>query len=272
MRAEARLLRQVGPTGLRALFAPRVGGRVFGVGAAKTGTHSLAEMFAGRVASAHERDAESLIELLLDAAESGDRSRLRRYLRLRDRARRLTIDASQVNIYLLDELEALFPGSRYVLTVRPPAAWLRSIIDDSLRRSVSPTWIRFRRYRFGDGAFAPEEEALRARDLFTLEGYLSYWRRSVDVVTERLPTDRLLIVETKDLAPRREEIGAFCGLPGGHAEAAAAHAFANPTRSGVLGEIDRAFLLGALERICGPLNERHFPNRPLGEQLDAVLR
>ena len=209
--------------------------RIFGVGAAKTGTHTLGEMFAHRQPTAHEMDAERLIELWLDSRETGEDGRLRRFLRRRDLKRGLKIDASQVNIYLLEHLKVLFPDSRYVLTVREPRAWLRSIIDDSLRRTVSPVWMRFREVRFGQPRFAPQDAPLQERGLFPLRGYLDYWRHSIEAVVHDVAPDRLLVVRTEDLDRRRHEIADFCGLAS--AEAQSLHSFANPARYGVLEEI-----------------------------------
>ena len=119
------------------LLPSRSGVRVYGVGAAKTGTHSFGEMFANRVRSGHEMDSEKLIVMHLDATRGGDRRELKEFLRKRDSKRSLKIDASQVNIYLMNELLEIWPDSRFVLTIRPPMSWLRSIIDDSLRRETN---------------------------------------------------------------------------------------------------------------------------------------
>ena len=224
---------------------PREGPRIFGVGAAKTGTHSLGEMFAHRVPSAHEADCEALIELVLRRERDGSEP-VTRALRRRDRERGLKIDASQVNIYLLDELAALFPDSRYVLTVRDPRDWLRSMIDDSLRRTPSETWMRFRDHRFGAKADAPREAPLARRGLHSLAGYLGYWRHSIEVVLARVPHERLLIVATPDLLSRAPEIAEFCGMSGVEAAPAKAHAFSNPERFGVLEEIEAGHLDDAI--------------------------
>ena len=253
---------------LRDRLRPR-GIRVYGVGAAKTGTHSLGTMFASRAASAHEADAERLIERLLAAEDRGDRAALRRYLRIRDARRRLRVDASQVNVYLLDDLLALYPDSRFVLTIRPPMAWLRSIVDDSLRRDVSKTWIRFRDYRFGrPGPFPAEEAVLEERGLFQLAGYLSYWSDAIARVTDRVPAGQLMVVRVDELAARSEEIAAFCGIPAG--PLGRTHAFANPRRFGLLSRIPAEHLMKVAEAQCGAAFRRHFPERDLGRDVHQI--
>ena len=65
----------------------RTGLRVFGVGAAKTGTHTLAQMFEDHVRTGHEADADALIRRFLHKAETGDAAPLHKLLRWRERLR-----------------------------------------------------------------------------------------------------------------------------------------------------------------------------------------
>ena len=238
--------------------------RVFGVGAAKTGTHTFGAMFADTVPSLHEADAENLIRLHLDRVATGDPTALHNYLKVRDRRRMLTVDASQLNIYLLNDLEALFQGNRYVLTVRHPVRWLRSMIDDSLRRDVSETWMRFRRHRFGDPTGHPvQQRALAERGLFTLQGYLSYWRDAIERVHASCPTDRLLVVTTGTLSYNAAKIARFAGIASLAAPPPTGRTFANPTRSGVLEQVPERYLVEVVSEACGEWVERLFPDESI---------
>lgn len=248
----------------------RSGFRIFGVGAAKTGTHSIASIFEHHVSARHEADAEDLIRLHLDRVSTSDDSEVRRFLIERDQRRRLKIDASQVNIYLIEDIEALFPNSRFILTVRPPLEWLRSMLDDSLRRAASPTWLAFRDYRFGSkDHLPPEEEPLRARGLYSLAGYLSYWRNAIER-TRCIPDERLIVLETSELASRSLDVAQFCGIEGFIPKPGKAHAFANPTRFGVLNELDFDYLVATAERICGDMSRDLFPNRSIAQSAAAI--
>jgi len=238
--------------------------RVFGVGAANTGTHTVGAMFADTVPSLHEADAENLIRLHLDRVATGDATALHRYLKARDRRRMLTVDASQLNIYLLNDLEALFQGNRYVLTVRHPVRWLRSMIDDSLRRDVSETWIRFRRYRFGEPTGHPSQQrALAERGLFTLQGYLSYWRDAIERVHASCPADRLLVVTTRTLSSHAAEIARFASIGPLAAPPTIRRTFSNPTRFGVLERVPAPYLIDIVSEACGEWVERFFPDEPV---------
>ncbi|MGB7406785.1 MAG: sulfotransferase [Pacificimonas sp.] len=239
----------------RRLFRARRGAPIFGIGAAKTGTHSLAAMFSDRVATMHEADAEARIEQILardtGANPKAARSEILDLLRRGDRRRRLKIDASQVNIYLLDELEELFPDARYVMTVRPARTWLRSIIDDSLRRDVSPMWHRFRDYRFArPEGFAPEDGPLQARGLYPLAGYLDYWCQAIERPLAAIPRGRLLIVQVSDLAAEAGNIARFCGIDDRAVSEQRAHSFSNPERFDVLSEFDQPELDARIDAQC----------------------
>jgi hypothetical protein len=242
--------------------------RVFGIGAAKTGTHTLAEMFAPIVRAAHERDAQALIRMVLFRERFGSAPFLRPYLLFRDRRRKLRVDVSQVNIYLIKELLSLFPDSRWVMTVRPPLAWLRSILDDSLRRDVSPTWMAFRRYRFGRAPASREDEALLAKDLFPLAGYLDYWAEAVRLPRSRIPADQLFTVETTRLSAEAARIAAFCGIEG--TPATSIRAFSNPRRFGVIDEIGRPHVVALAEARVGDLARELFPGWSAEEEAELL--
>ncbi len=243
----------------RLLGPHRKGPRVFGVGAAKTGTHSIGQMFDDRVASAHEVDVETLIYLHLHREKTGKSETLWRFLKRRDAVRNLKIDASHINLYLIDDFEALFPGSLYVMTIRHPFDWLRSFIDDSLRRDASDAFMRFRDYRFArGGVHPPEETLLKDRGLFTVAGYLDYWCAAMRAV-ERIPKDRRLVVRTDDISTRSADIAEFCGVAGGAAPSDRSKAYVNPERSGVLHQLPRAYVDAMIAEKCGELVQNYFP-------------
>jgi hypothetical protein len=231
------------------------------MGAAKTGTHSLADIFGDAVPAAHEPEARRAISHILLKRATLNGRMLRNYLAERDGRLGLTIDASQLNIFMARDLVALFPDSRFVMTVRHPADWLRSMIDDSLRRDIDPFWQAFRLLRFGwPKGHPPEEAALARRGLHRLAGYLGYWRFAIEEIERTVPPDRLLVVDLRELSARQAEIARFCGLDVGAARAEPVVRFANPARFGVLEEIAPDYLARIIERECGALLSRYFPD------------
>ncbi|QTD56462.1 sulfotransferase [Parasphingorhabdus cellanae] len=248
----------------------RNGARIFGTGAAKTGTHSIGEMFSDAVFAFHEQDAEKLIRLHLERETTGNAKPLHRYLRVRDRLRNLKIDSSQINIYLINDLEQLFPESLYILTIRRPLDWLRSMIDDSLRRDTTETWLRFRDYRFGPKASLPHETPLETRDLYSVGGYLKYWTDSIENVISRVTPERLLIIKTHEISGQIEQIAHFCGIPAESVTPEKTRSFVNPERFGVLAELDPEYLIDTVEAACGDLTAELFPDYSIRDAVAAL--
>src|SRR4051794_31876170 len=95
----------------RSLFAPAgVPGRprrfhAYCVGMAKSGTHSIAGLFAKNYRTAHEPEDGLLVDALLAASRKAvDAAGLARLLRARDRRLRLEMDSSALNYFFLDLL------------------------------------------------------------------------------------------------------------------------------------------------------------------------
>ncbi|MGB3472834.1 MAG: sulfotransferase [Erythrobacter sp.] len=251
----------------------RRGCPVYGVGAAKTGTHSLAAMFEPYVASEHEPDQIELIELLLDREQTGVSRQLYRFLRERGKRHPLKVNASQINIYLLGEILELHPDAKFVLTTRHPLDWVRSIIDDSLRRDIGNSWRRFRDFRFGMPAkLGGPDDSLARAGLYTLEGYFSYWSQAMRIPLGAIQNERLLIVRTEQLFDTSEQIADFCEISGFVPDEKKSHAFANPFRSGLLGELGKGHVLSTMERVCGGYLRKHFSDIDAVERFDALTQ
>ena len=249
----------------------RTGLRVFGVGAAKTGTHTLAQMFEDHVRTGHEADADALIRRFLHKAETGDAAPLHKFLRWRDRLRGLKIDSSSVNAYLIDDLLTLYPDSRFLLTIRPPGPWLRSMLDHSVLRDPTDAWKRFRTYRFGTGDdFPPEEAELQKPGLFPVSRYLDAWTFSVSEALDKIPEDQLLILQTSEIGPRAREFAEFCGL-GPEIAPKTTHAYANRFRSGLLDTLPRDYLAEKLEHHAGEVARRALSGWSADGDLEKVL-
>lgn len=236
--------------------------RLYCVGAAKTGTHSIDTMFDDNVKSQHEADDDEVIDKILQIT-SGDISNvdLREYILQRDKRICLDVDSSQLNFFFLDQLLDEFPDARFLLTIRDCYSWLNSFIDDSLRRQPSGNWIKLREYRFRSDYFTHpvEERALQERGLYTLDGYLSYWAIHNHKVLATIPDDRLLIVRTNDISKRAHDIADFAGLPRDTVRTQHTHAFKNPEKFHVLNEILRDYLEAKVREHCAPLMNKFFP-------------
>jgi hypothetical protein len=236
--------------------------RLYCVGAAKTGTHSIDTMFDESVKSQHEADDEAVIGKILQiAAGKVSAEDLTSFIRQRDKRICLDVDSSQLNFFLMDQLLEEFPQALFLLTIRDCYSWLNSFIDDSLRRQPSSNWIKLRDYRFRSDSYAhpPEEQALKDKGLYTLDGYLSYWAIHNHRVLTKVPEDRLMIVRTDEITDKAYEIADFAGLSRDCVLPQRSHAFKNPERFRVLNEIPREYLESKVSEHCGPMMARFFP-------------
>lgn len=236
--------------------------RLYCVGAAKTGTHSIHTMFDDTIKSQHEADDDEMISKVLQiSAGQISEANLLSFIRQRDKNICLDVDSSQLNFFLLDQLLEEFSDALFLLTIRDCYSWLNSFIDDSLRRQPSDNWIKLREYRFRADSFVhpPQELALKERGLYTLDGYLSYWAIHNHEVLSKVPEDRLMIVRTNEITKKAYEIADFAGLNRDCVLTQHSHSFKNPERFHVLREIPQDYLEAKVREYCGPLMARFFP-------------
>lgn len=234
------------------------------VGAAKTGTHTIASMFHSDIRAFHEAGAKKIIELIITCATNEEkRHSILQAIRERDRLICAEIDSSQLNYYLLDILLNEYPEAKFLLTIRDCYTWLNSFINHTLRYPCSSLlWKRFRDYRFrSDQLDHPDEEVpLKERGLYTLEGYLSYWSKHNNDVLNIIPANRLMIVRTDQISLRSGEIAAFSGLPPDVIKHDRLHAFKNDIDFRVLHQLPAPYVDQMIEKYCGHLMNKLFPD------------
>lgn len=233
------------------------------IGAAKSGTQSIADCFTERLRSVHEPEANETIDAILAVAEGAmSRAALGDYVRERDRRLALEVDSSQLNYFLLDDLVSVFPEARFVLTIRDPYSWLDSLINHQLNRTVTARWKRLRelRFRARELKHPAEESPLRQRGLYTLDGYLSYWRVHNHKVLSSVPPQKLLVVRTNEITQRLGEIARFAGIDADSVDASRSHSNKGETKHGVLAELDPHYLAAKVDRCCGRLVQEYFPD------------
>ena len=239
--------------------------RLYCVGIAKSGTHSVAEMFTRRVRARHEPEALELIEKILDRHHGRlAEPEWTEWLRARDRRLALEVDSSHLNLDILDFLLAEFPDARFLLTIRDCYSWLNSMFNQTLqfRGRLDPRWREIRALRAGPGAwtYAPEERVLEEHELPNLDSHLSRWSSRNGEALARIPGPRLLVVRTDQIAARAFEIADFAGLPRRLVRPRRAHAFRAPVDLDLIRRLDRVFLESKVQRHCRPLMARFFPD------------
>lgn len=235
--------------------------RLYGIGMGKTGTSALASLFSS-LPAAHEPEAGAVIDAVL-GYESGrsDWRAFRAWVGARDGRLALTVDVSNLNIFLVDLLVDLAPAARYVLTIRDPYRWLDSITNHYLARPPNARWRAFAIHRFGaDGASHPAAERVLAEaGLFPLAGYLGYWQAHLAKAFAAVPTERLLVVRTERIAADADRIAAFAGFDPHAIAPAAVREYRNPAKRPIVERIPRGHLEEQVHRYCEPFLGHLFP-------------
>jgi len=223
--------------------------RAFGVGCAKTGTHSLAAMYARALATAHEPVAGKLIGLILDRdagkiSQAEFETDVARFFGAFD----LDLNVSHVYGTIIDLLLRFYPEARFILTTRDCRSWLRScvnfhVVTGSLK-NTTPEWLAFRDFTFGPERFAhrPEDAPLREAGLYSLDSYLSYWALHNARVIATVPREQLLIVPMASLPRQAERIAAFLGASPRSADLTRSHVHVSPQVATPLAALDRDYV------------------------------
>lgn len=237
--------------------------RLYCIGTAKSGTHSIDSMFDNTIRTQHEAESTLTINKIIEILEGKlNDKEISSFITRRDRRLCLDVDSSQLNFFLKNYLLNEFSDARFLLTIRDCYSWLDSFINDSLRRSVGNEWIRLRELRFRTETFShPKEEAfLKERGLYTLDGYLSYWAYHNNKVITEVPENKLLIVKTNEITKRAYDIAKFAGISPESVRTDKSHAFKNESKFNVLKDIDESYLESKVDQHCSTLMKQFFPD------------
>ena len=250
--------------GIGGLFAPdRTVNRRFRaycVGTAKSGTHSLAAIFARSYVAEHEAKHRPMIQAALDRMSGAmTDAQAEEFIRQRDAELALEMDSSQLNGPFVDVIARLFPEAKFILSMRDCYSFLDSITDHSLAREVSTRWIEFRKHRFGGLAHEPEEQVLAEQGLFPLEGYCRYWAEHNEFILQHVPAERLLVVRTNEIRQSIPKIAEFLGIAENSLDKAQSHSYPAANRFGIISQLDRDFVEQKVQQHCGDLMRRFYP-------------
>ena len=217
----------------------------FSVGAAKTGTTSIADMLLPKYRAQHEpepaRTVDLVIKHLSDEITDAD---VRDRLRKRDRRLRLELESSHPMGYLTPLLVDVFPDARFIITIREPRAWLASrlkfhfIVDSS----EIPAWRPYRKYFWGENhdSFNKEEEVLQEYGLAPLSVYLKQYEEHYQNVMKAVPSERRLIIPTKHLDRALSQIACFLSLSPNEIEPS--HRKKSPTKIDIINNINEEYV------------------------------
>lgn len=245
---------------VRRLAQPRAF-QLYGVGAPKTGTKSVAAIFAGAYRSAHEAQYADFLDRLDDRFAGrlpDDDARV--WLRKRDSHLWLECEAAHPLAWFAGPLAEEFPHARFLLTVRDCHSWLNSVLDQHL--NVPRPRTNLRDLYFG-GHGDPKQPVLEELEEYPLKAYLSYWARHNSAVLDAVPSHRLLVVPTQRISRSVDRIVEFAGADAAKVERARHHVHKAPTKHDVLSRIPRAAFLAAVEEQCRTVIDRLSGRREL---------
>jgi hypothetical protein len=231
------------------------------IGAAKTGTHSIASLFASRYRTAHEPQLLALIEAGKYFGDPvPDNAATRRYLRDRDARLGLEMEATHVLGFFVAPLASEFPDARFIVTVREPHHWLESVLNDQLRMMRAKggeRWMPVYEYCFGRyaGKAVAAEGALQGLGLYSLDGYLRYWSQHYMHVLNCVPAERRLLLCTHKLAEELSRIAGFLGFPAEDLDPVNAHAYAAPGKESLLSQVNPGYIRDLIEAHCGQMQK-----------------
>ena len=119
--------------------------QVYAVGSAKTGTHSLAAMFAPCFRARHEAEVNSEIDLFSRKAYGHCRpGEVQQWFAERSHRLWLECDVSHLHGYFAKEIAEAIPEAKFILTLRDPYSWLDSAFNQTLKQPANSHWQNLR--------------------------------------------------------------------------------------------------------------------------------
>jgi hypothetical protein len=233
------------------------------VGAARTGTQSISELFRDHYRAGHEVDSELTLEHCFDYLEGKISERaFRDFIKARDDALFLEMDSSTHNFYLVPALVEMFPDAKFLIPIREPRAWLNSYVDYGLNNrqragtsKVSPQRQRMARFRYGElyESYSEGEDVLKEFRMPSIEALLLYFQTHYQTLLRIIPEERRVIYDTATLGQSLPRISEFLRIPVSTLNSRRAHSHKSSGSHDVLTKLPASWLEARIEARCGDL-------------------
>jgi hypothetical protein len=228
------------------------------IGTPKSGTTSIARMCLPNLRAGHESERRRLVHAMhahSRGAISDDR--YVRFLRNRDRELWLEVESNCFLGYRPDLVMHALPEARFIVPIREPLSWLRSMIHNHLDFRPRPgsdmeAWHAVFFPSRGD-PHHPAEEALLGEQLYPIHAYLQYWATHNDQVLGTVCARPHLILETGEISAHLDDIASFLSVATHDLNPSGAHSNRTATKSDVLAGVDPEFLSATIARVCSPV-------------------
>jgi len=188
------------------------------------------------------------------------RSQFVEFVRQRDAAGDLEVDAAGYNYLYADVLLDLDSHARFILTIRDCFSWLNSCIgllrDDFYRNEKSEFIGSF----INNANHVPDGTVTwtsRPRGKVCLKQLMKMWTAANTSLLHRIPTERLLVLRTDDLSHSIPAIAEFVGVPESDLDADHANKGGGVN---LLGSFDGERLERLVSSHCGDLMAAMFPD------------
>lgn len=232
--------------------------KVYCVGAAKTGSTSLAAMFRPHYRAAHEPETSRTNQLVIDWLENSlSYEDVKQRLLERDRRLYLDVESAHPLGYVSSILAETFPRAKFIITIREPHAWLRSRLHFHYKFNP-PAWEAYRNYFWWQRhqGYAPEEAILEQYGLCSLETYLQQYADHYERVLQ-LPKDRCLVIRTGDINDAPLLLAHFLKIRPDQLRMR--HRNRHDDKIDPLREIDPEFVQEKVWHHCGRIIAQYFP-------------
>jgi hypothetical protein len=245
--------------------------RAYNVGIAKTGSTSIAGIFA-RYRTQHEFMLRETTKAISDYRTGViSKKEFIRFLRARDQKGNLEMDSASFNFHYLDLLSAEFKEAKFIATIRDCYSWLDSVLNNLLLiRDINDWIIDFGSITSGVDLsremFASPQNLIRALP-DRLDGILNYWAQSLEFTMENLPKKNALVIKTEAISASLGRIAIFLGIPENTLIREKRHLCQAPEKYNILHAMDFNLLDEKFEAHCGSLMRKHFPEQTLAAYL-----
>ncbi len=258
-----RIVRPYQYSPVRRLLEPRRF-QAYCLGTNKSGTHSIASMFAKYYKSAHETSHGTLINRFLDWKDGKlEEEAFQKSLLNHEKYAWLEMDSSHVHIEYVDLLVNLFPEAKFILTIRDCYSWLDSYLNHSLNYPLYESWAKLHNWRYGhaESSYSSTEKILYEAGFHPLENYFAAWTIHNQRALSFIPPERLLILRTFEITKSVDRISDFLRIPATTLDTKMTHSFQAPKKHHLLAQIDSDYIREKAEEYCGELMAKFFGDR-----------
>ena len=231
-------------------------------GLSKTGTHSMAGLFANYRAE-HHPDAHTRLKLAMAHLQGQVAAAVvTETLRRRNDLLQLEMESSTLAGTLIESMVAACPEKKFILTMRDVYSWCDSWLDHNINQAAkgSSLFAVLDQVRLRVKDFPPTkwDAPLIVHNLPPLACYFQLWAHHNAQVLHAVPKHRLLIVKTDEISDRIPDIAAWAGVSSSALRADQAWLFATAQKHRMLARFDPSYVRDTAQRFCGPLMKEYF--------------